>query len=140
DFMIAANGVTARFLEAHKVPSLRRVVRSPERWDRIEAIAAELGDSLPPDPDAVALSQFLVRRRKADPLRFPDLSLAIVKAMGAGEYVVEQPGQTPIGHFGLAVKDYTHSTAPNRRFPDLITHRMVKAALANSKPAYAPAE
>jgi exoribonuclease-2 len=136
DFMIAANGATARFLEASKSPSLRRVVRSPERWDRIEAIAAELGDSLPPDPDAVALSEFLVRRRKADPLRFPDLSLAIVKAMGAGEYVVEMPGETPIGHFGLAVRDYSHSTAPNRRFPDLITHRLVKSVLHKEKPAY----
>jgi VacB/RNase II family 3'-5' exoribonuclease len=136
DFMIAANGATARFLDAHKSPSLRRVVRSPERWDRIEAIAAELGDSLPPDPDPVALSEFLVRRRKADPMRFPDLSLAIVKAMGAGEYVVEMPGEHSIGHFGLAVKDYSHSTAPNRRFPDLITHRLVKAVLHKETPAY----
>jgi exoribonuclease-2 len=136
DFMIAANGVSARFLESKKFASLRRVVRSPERWDRIEAIARELGDHLPPDPDAQALEQFLVRRHKADPLRFPDLSLSIVKAMGAGEYVVEQPGQTSIGHFGLAVKDYTHSTAPNRRFPDLITHRVIKAALAGAKPPY----
>lgn len=134
--MIAANGATARFLDAHKSPSLRRVVRSPERWDRIEAIAAELGDSLPPDPDPVALSEFLVRRRKADPMRFPDLSLAIVKAMGAGEYVVEMPGGQSIGHFGLAVKDYSHSTAPNRRFPDLITHRLVKAVLHKETPAY----
>ena len=136
DFMIAANGATARFLDAQKSPSLRRVVRSPERWDRIEAIAAELGDRLPPDPDAVALSEFLVRRRKADPMRFPDLSLAIVKAMGAGEYVVEMPGEHSIGHFGLAVRDYSHSTAPNRRFPDLITHRLVKAALHKAAPAY----
>jgi exoribonuclease II len=136
DFMIAANGTTARFLDAQKSPSLRRVVRSPERWDRIEAIAAELGDSLPPDPDPVALSEFLVRRRKADPMRFPDLSLAIVKAMGAGEYVVEMPGEHSIGHFGLAVRDYSHSTAPNRRFPDLITHRLVKAALHKASPAY----
>jgi len=136
DFMIAANGATARFLEARKLPSLRRVVRSPERWDRIEQIAKDLGDTLPPDPDPVALSEFLVRRKKADPMRFPDLSLSIVKAMGAGEYVVEMPGQTPIGHFGLAVRDYSHSTAPNRRFPDLITHRLVKAALHNTNPPY----
>ena len=140
DFMIAANGVTARFLASKKLPSLRRVVRSPERWDRIEAIASNLGDHLPPDPDARALEEFLVRRRKADPIRFPDLSLAIVKAMGAGEYVVERPGQTPIGHFGLAVRDYTHSTAPNRRFPDLITHRLIKAALSSSKQPYTEAE
>jgi VacB/RNase II family 3'-5' exoribonuclease len=140
DFMIAANGVSARFLAAKGFASLRRVVRSPERWDRIEAIAAKFGEKLPGDPDSQALEEFLVRRRKADPVRFPDLSLAIVKAMGAGEYVVEQPGQTSIGHFGLAVRDYTHSTAPNRRFPDLITHRLVKAALAGGKPPYSDDE
>ena len=137
DFMIAANGVTARFLASKNLPSLRRVVRSPERWDRIEKIASVHGEHLPPDPDARALEDFLVRQRKADPMRFPDLSLAIVKAMGSGEYVVEQPGEKPIGHFGLAVRDYTHSTAPNRRFPDLITHRMLKAALNGSKQPYA---
>jgi len=136
DFMIAANGVTARFLTAKGFSGLRRVVRSPERWDRIEAIAAKYGEKLPADPDSVALEEFLVRRRKADPLRFPDLSLAIVKAMGAGEYVVERPGETSIGHFGLAVRDYTHSTAPNRRFPDLITHRLIKPALAGGKAGY----
>lgn len=136
DFMIAANGVTARFLASHNLPSIRRVVRSPERWDRIEKIAEDRGDRLPPDPDAPALEAFLIRQRKADPLRFPDLSLSIVKAMGAGEYVLEMPGQAPIGHFGLAVKDYTHSTAPNRRYPDLITHRLVKAALNGAKAPY----
>jgi VacB/RNase II family 3'-5' exoribonuclease len=136
DFMIAANGTTARFLEKKNFASIRRVVRSPERWDRIEAIAAQLGDRLPPDPDAKALEEFLVRRRKADPLRFPDLSLSIVKAMGAGEYVLDLPGQEPIGHFGLAVRDYTHSTAPNRRFPDLIAQRLVKAALAGEPSPY----
>ena len=136
DCMIGANGVTARFLSDHKMPSLRRVVRSPERWDRIEKIAEDHGEHLPPDPDAKALEEFLVRQRKADPLRFPDLSLAIVKAMGAGEYVVESPGEAPIGHFGLAVRDYSHSTAPNRRFPDLIAHRLIKSALANATPAY----
>jgi VacB/RNase II family 3'-5' exoribonuclease len=140
DCMIAANGVTARFLDAHGFSSIRRVVRSPERWDRIEAIARELGDSLPSDPDAKALEEFLVRRRKADPLRFPDLSLTIVKAMGAGEYVLERAGAESIGHFGLAVKDYTHSTAPNRRYPDLITHRLVKAALAGQAAPYNDAE
>ena len=136
DFMIAANGTTARFLARHKLPSIRRVVRSPERWDRIERIAEDLGDRLPPEPDARALEEFLKRRKKADPMRFPDLSLSIVKAMGAGEYVVEEPGDTPMGHFGLAVKDYTHSTAPNRRYPDLITHRLVKAALAERSAPY----
>jgi ribonuclease R len=129
DCMIGANGVTARFLDAHKYPSLRRVVRSPERWDRIEAIAKDLGEILPTEPDSKALEEFLQRRRKADPTRFPDLSLSIVKAMGAGEYVLERPGEESIGHFGLAVKDYSHSTAPNRRFPDLITHRLLKSAL-----------
>jgi VacB/RNase II family 3'-5' exoribonuclease len=136
DFMIAANGVTARFLASKNFPSIRRVVRSPERWDRIEAIALEHGEKLPPNPDAQALEAFLVRMHKQDPLRFPDLSLAIVKAMGAGEYVLELPGQEPVGHFGLAVRDYTHSTAPNRRFPDLIAHRLVKAALNGGKPPY----
>jgi VacB/RNase II family 3'-5' exoribonuclease len=136
DCMIGANGVTARFLAGRGQPSLRRVVRSPERWDRIEKIAEDLGQRLPSDPDARALEEFLVRQRQADPLRFPDLSLAIVKAMGAGEYVVESPGETSLGHFGLAVKDYAHSTAPNRRYPDLITHRLLKAALAQAPPAY----
>jgi exoribonuclease-2 len=136
DFMIAANGVTARFLAAKGLPSLRRVVRSPERWQRIVEVAKEYGESLPPEPDSRTLAEFLARRRKADPLRFPDLSLVIVKLMGAGEYVVEHPGAAPIGHFGLAVRDYTHSTAPNRRFPDLITQRLLKAALAIKPPAY----
>jgi exoribonuclease-2 len=136
DFMIAANGTTARFLAGHGLPSIRRVVRSPERWDRIEKIAEDHGDRLPPEPDAKALEEFLRKQRKQDPMRFPDLSLAIVKAMGAGEYVVEEPGDKPTGHFGLAVKDYTHSTAPNRRYPDLITHRCVKAALAKQSAPY----
>jgi ribonuclease R len=140
DFMIAANGTTARFLAKKGFPSIRRVVRSPERWDRIERIAKDLGEVLPPEPDARALEEFLKRRKKADPMRFPDLSLSIVKAMGAGEYVVEEPGDKPTGHFGLAVKDYTHSTAPNRRYPDLITHRLVKAALDGRKTPYEPDE
>jgi exoribonuclease R len=140
DFMIAANGVTARFLERKGFSSIRRVVRSPERWDRIEKIAEELGERLPPDPDAKALEEFLVRRRKADPMRFPDLSLSIVKAMGAGEYVLERAGEDSPGHFGLAVRDYAHSTAPNRRFPDLITQRLVKAALAGERAPYSDSE
>ena len=140
DFMIASNGVSARYLESHKFSSIRRVVRSPERWDRIEKIASDLGDKLPADPDAGALEAFLLRRKKLDPLRFPDLSLAVVKAMGAGEYVLEKPGENPIGHFGLAVKDYAHSTAPNRRYPDLITHRLLKAAMSNTKTPYSDPE
>ena len=140
DFMIAANGVTARFLREHDVPSIRRVVRSPERWDRIEKIAEERGERLPPDPDPNALEEFLRRQRKLDPLRFPDLSLAVVKAMGAGEYVLEEPGTESLGHFGLAVRDYSHSTAPNRRFPDLITHRLVKTVLEGKTPPYSADE
>jgi exoribonuclease-2 len=140
DFMIAANGVTASFLERKGFSSIRRVVRSPERWDRIERIASDLGDRLPPEPDAVALEEFLIRRRKADPTRFPDLSLAVVKAMGAGEYVLEKAGGDSPGHFGLAVKDYAHSTAPNRRYPDVITQRLVKAALAGKKAPYSDGE
>lgn len=136
DFMIAANGVTARFLARHNSPSIRRVVRSPERWDRIEKIAEELGERFPSEPDSRALEEFLRRRKKADPVRFPDLSLSVVKAMGAGEYVVEEAGEKPTGHFGLAVKDYTHSTAPNRRYPDLITHRLAKAVLEGNPPPY----
>jgi len=140
DFMIAANGVTARFLADRKIPSLRRVVRSPERWQKIVSVAAQYGERLPAEPEVGALQAFLEKRRRADPLRFPDLSLVIVKLMGAGEYVVEKPGAPPIGHFGLAVRDYTHSTAPNRRFPDLVTQRLLKAALAGSAPAYSAAE
>ncbi|QVL29923.1 RNB domain-containing ribonuclease [Telmatocola sphagniphila] len=140
DFMIAANGVSARFLEKKQWPTLQRVVRSPERWDRIQKVAEEFGEHLPAQPDSKALSAFLTKRRQIDPLRFPDLSLTIVKLMGSGEYVVQVPGQTSPGHFGLAVREYSHSTAPNRRFPDLITQRMLKAALTDSKPAYSVAE
>ena len=140
DLMIAANGVTARFLDRHGLPSLRRVLRSPERWERIANVARQLGEELPAEPDAGALEAFLQKRKGADPLRFPDLSLVVVKLMGSGEYAVDVPGTAPIGHFGLAVRDYTHSTAPNRRYPDLITQRMLKAALASEPPAYSLAE
>jgi exoribonuclease-2 len=140
ELMILTNECTARFLAAKGVASLRRVVRSPERWLRIVELAQQLGDTLPPQPDSLALEKFLSRRRKADPLRFPDLSLVVVKLMGSGEYVVENPGARPVGHFGLAVRDYTHSTAPNRRFPDLITARMLKAALTDEPQPYTHAE
>ncbi|WP_371816741.1 RNB domain-containing ribonuclease [Rhizobacter sp. AJA081-3] len=140
ELMIATNTCTARFLADSGGASLRRVVRSPERWLRIAEVAKRYGEVLPSQPDSLALEAFLARRHRADPLRFPDLSLVIVKLMGSGEYVVEQPGATPIGHFGLAVRDYTHSTAPNRRFPDLITSRMLKAVLAGTAPPYSLAE
>lgn len=136
DFMVAANGVTAIFLTQNKFPTLRRVVKVPERWDRIVAVAADLGEKLPADPDSKALSDFLARQRQKDPLRFPDLSLAVVKLLGRGEYVMEVPGQAPLRHFGLAVRDYNHSTAPNRRYPDLITHRLLKAAFEKKSPPY----
>jgi len=140
DFMIAANGAVARFLEARKYASLRRVVRIPKRWDRIVDLASESGYHLPGEPDSKALSKFLAERRAADPVTFPDLSLSVIKLLGAGEYVVETPGQEPPGHFGLAVRDYTHSTAPNRRFPDLVTQRMLKSALAGLPVPYGPDE
>jgi VacB/RNase II family 3'-5' exoribonuclease len=136
DFMIAANGVTARYLTSNKFPSLRRVVRTPKRWDRIIELAAERGSALPGEPDAKALEQFLASAKSADPLRFPDLSLSVIKLLGSGEYVVELPGGDIAGHFGLAVKDYAHSTAPNRRYPDLITQRLLKAAMAGSAQPY----
>ena len=140
EFMIATNGCTARFLAAQGTASLRRVVRSPERWLRIVEVAQDYGVALPKAPDAKALEAFLARQHRLDPLRFPDLSLVIVKLMGSGEYVVERPQGEPIGHFGLAVQDYMHSTAPNRRYPDLITQRLLKAALAGEKPPYSLAE
>ncbi|SFC66859.1 exoribonuclease-2 [Polaromonas sp. OV174] len=140
EVMIATNGCMAHFLEQRGGASLRRVVRSPERWLRIVAVAKDYGETLPDQPDSMALAAFLAKRHKADPLRFPDLSLVIIKLMGSGEYVVEAPGATPIGHFGLAVRDYTHSTAPNRRYPDLITSRMVKAALSHQPAPYNQAE
>ena len=136
DFMIAANGVTARYLSDSKFPSIRRVVRVPKRWDRIVAIASDHKFDLPPEPDSKALEQFLVAQKAADPLRFPDLSLSIIKLLGSGEYVAEPPEGNVPGHFGLAVKDYAHSTAPNRRYPDLLTQRLVKAALGGSAVPY----
>ena len=136
EFMIAANGVTARYLERKGVASLRRVLRVPKRWDRIVALAGDYGTRLPVRPDIKALEEFLVKRRQTDPLRFPDLSLSVIKLLGRGEYVVEAPGREVQGHFGLAVKDYTHSTAPNRRYPDVITQRVLKAAIEGQPTPY----
>ena len=136
DFMVAANGVAARFLESRGLPSLRRVLRAPERWNRIAALALESGEHLPAQPDPRALNAFLAKRREADPVRFPDLSLSVVKLLGKGEYALKRAGRDVPGHFGLAVTEYTHSTAPNRRFPDLITHRLLKAALVGAKLPY----
>ena len=136
EFMIAANGVTAKYLEKKGLPSLRRVLQTPKHWDKMVALAAKSGDRLPETPDAAALDAFLSKRRAADPARFPDLSLAVIKLLGSGEYVLELPGQPAEGHFALAVKDYTHSTAPNRRFPDLVTQRLLKSALANQPSPY----
>jgi exoribonuclease-2 len=136
DFMIAANGVTARFLSDRGLPSFRRVVRTPKRWDRIRELASDHGQALPEEPDAKALEAFLTKAQAADPPRFPDLSLAIIKLLGAGEYALEVPGGSSSGHFGLAVQDYSHSTAPNRRYPDLITQRLLKAAIAGQHMPY----
>jgi exoribonuclease-2 len=138
DFMIAANGVVARMLE--KVSSLRRIVKQPQRWDRIVQLAARYSEKLPPDPDSKALNDFLLKRKSADPDHFADLSLAVIKLIGPGEYVLERPGDPSPGHFGLAVQDYTHSTAPNRRFPDIVTQRLIKAMLAGQPNPYSDDE
>ena len=136
NLMIAANGVTARFLDQRGSPSIRRVVKEPERWERLVALAAQTGDRLPPSPDSRALADYLAVRKAADPTRFADLSHTVIRLLGPGEYVVDPPGGDAPGHFGLAVKDYTHSTAPNRRYPDLLTQRLVKAALAKRPAPY----
>ena len=142
DIMIATNGATARFLVAKGFPSLRRFLQSPRRWDRIAALAIGHGVQLPAAPDALALDQFLNARRLADPAGFADLSLAVVKLLGSGEYAAAPAtanganGASGLGHFGLAVNDYAHSTAPNRRFPDLVTQRLLKAAIAGDEPPY----
>ncbi|MGA7770535.1 MAG: RNB domain-containing ribonuclease [Candidatus Sulfotelmatobacter sp.] len=138
DFMVAANGVVARQLE--KVSSLRRIVRTPERWDRIVQLAATKGEKLPAQPDSKALNDFLLRRKAADPDHFADLSLAAIKLIGPGEYVLERAGDVAPGHFGLAVQDYTHSTAPNRRFADVVTQRLLKAMLAGQNNPYSDSE
>lgn len=136
DLMIAANGTTSRFLKACGYPSLQRVVKSPERWSKIVEVAKNWGEDLPADADCAALSHFLSLSRQRDPVRFPDLSLTIVKLLGRGEYVALDSSEGSFGHFGLAVDDYTHSTAPNRRYPDLITQRIIKAALSKKQCPY----
>ena len=140
DFMIAANGVTVRYLSTRKIASIRRVVRVPKRWDRIVEIAAEHRFRLPGNPDPKSLEVFLTKMKEKDPLRFPDLSLVVIKLLGSGEYLAELPEDSATGHFGLAVKDYTHSTAPNRRYPDLITQRLLKAAIAAKPMPYSKKE
>ncbi len=132
NFMVAANGVMARTLAHAGVSSIARVVRTPERWPRIVELAAQCGATLPAEPDSGALNQFLLNRKKVDPAHYPDLSLAIVKLMGPGEYVLSRPADKPIGHFALAAHDYTHSTAPNRRFSDTVTQRLIKAVIAKT--------
>jgi VacB/RNase II family 3'-5' exoribonuclease len=138
EFMVAANGVMARTLGAAEVASIRRVVRTPKRWDRIVELAKGLGTSLPAQPDSKALNDFLLAQRAADPDHFPDLSLAVIKLMGPGEYVMVKPDEPSPGHFGLAVGDYTHSTAPNRRFSDIVTQRIFKALEADAKQSAQP--
>jgi VacB/RNase II family 3'-5' exoribonuclease len=140
EFMIAVNGAVARMLDEKKISCIRRVVRSPERWDRIVQLAAREGGQLPSQPDSKALNEFLTRSKAADPDHFPDLSLAVIKLMGPGEYVLQRAGDASTGHFGLAVQDYTHSTAPNRRFADLITQRLIRAMLEKSPTPYTDEE
>jgi len=136
EFMVAANGVAARTFEDAGVASIRRIVRTPKRWDRIVEVAQGLGTTLPAAPDSKALNDFLLAQKQKDPDHFPDLSLAVIKLMGPGEYVLVKPNEPSPGHFGLAVQDYTHSTAPNRRFPDIVTQRLMKALLAKAPAPY----
>jgi exoribonuclease-2 len=138
DFMIAANGVVARMLEP--VSSIRRVVKTPERWSRIVELASQHGGNLPSQPDSKALNDFLTQRKAADPDHFADVSLAVIKLMGPGEYVLERPGDPEQGHFGLAVQNYTHSTAPNRRFADVVTQRLIKAMQGKQAAPYSDDE
>ena len=140
DFMVSANGVMASTLREAKVSSIRRIVKAPERWPRIVDLAAALGETLPPDPDASALNVFLQKRKAADPIHFADLSLSVIKLMGPGEYVLMRPNDEPEGHFALAAHDYTHSTAPNRRFADLVTQRLIKSVLDRKPAPYSDGE
>ena len=136
EFMVAANGVIARTFENAGVASIRRIVRTPKRWDRIVEVAQGLGATLPAEADSKALNDFLLAQKRKDPEHFPDLSLTVIKLMGPGEYVLVKPNEVSPGHFGLAVEDYTHSTAPNRRFPDVVTQRLMKAWLAKAPQPY----
>ncbi|MDN5340496.1 MAG: ribonuclease [Euryarchaeota archaeon] len=140
EFMVAANGTLTAFLNRADLPMIHRVVRTPKNWEGIVAEAAERGETLPDRPDAGALTRFLIRQKAADPDRFPDLSLTVVKLMGAGEYVAFRPGDEPIGHFALAVTDYTHGTAPNRRYVDLIIQRLVKSVIDGDRCPYTSEE
>jgi exoribonuclease R len=139
-FMVATNVAMARYLREKGSLSIRRVVRTPKRWDRIQAIAAQFSARLPSAPHPRALSEFLDQRKAADPLHYPDLSLSVVNLLGPGEYIVEPPGAEHEGQFGLAVADYTHSTAPNRRYADLVTQRLLKAATAGTSGPYGEAD
>jgi exoribonuclease-2 len=136
DFMIASNGSTARFLTGKNFPSLRRVVRVPKQWDRIVELASENGFSLPAKADSKSLSEYLKFFKQKDQDHFTDMSLSVLKLLGSGEYILEKPGDSEEGHFGLAVKDYTHSTAPNRRYPDLVTQRLLKTAITGKPVPY----
>jgi VacB/RNase II family 3'-5' exoribonuclease len=136
EFMVAANGVVARTFESAGVASIRRIVRVPKRWDRIVELAAQKGTTLPAEPDSKALNDFLLAQKQKDPDHFPDLSLTVIKLMGPGEYVLVEPNAPSPGHFGLAVQDYTHSTAPNRRFPDVVSQRLLKAQLTHTAAPY----
>ena len=136
EFMVAANGVIARAFEAAGLASIRRIVRTPKRWERIVELAQASGTTLPADPDSKALNEFLLQQKRKDPDHFPDLSLTVIKLMGPGEYILVKPNQPSPGHFGLAVQDYTHSTAPNRRFPDVVTQRLLKAWLGKQPQPY----
>ena len=140
NLMVASNGCASRYLKAQGFPTLQRIVRQPKFWDGIVALAAEKGWQLPDSPDSGALARFLDQQHRLDPLHFPDLSLSVLKLLGRGEYAVEMPGQPPIGHFGLAVREYSHSTAPNRRYPDVITQRLLKAALTHRPSPYEESE
>ena len=138
EFMVAANGVTAKFLANHHAPTIARVVRSPRKWERIVELAAELGFNLPKEPNSPDLEVFLAEAKVLDLQGFPDLCLSIIKLLGPGEYAVQIPGESALGHFNLGMKEYVHSTAPNRRYPDLITQRILKAVLSGENFPYTP--